>query len=469
VEKLDPRTASYFQLETAHAPLHIGGLYLFDGRDADPPATYDALCQYTEARLDGWPRLRQRIVEVPLNLDCPSWIDDPDFYLGHHLQLRALPAPRDHGALLDLARRFITRPMDPRRPLWDVTFVEGLEGIAGLGPGSFGIITRVHLAMARDLIDRGVRIRLTSSRPQAPQPRAPARLWQPQPLPSDAQMLARAWGRAVNRPVDLAHLVGRGAMTAAQMVMAGTRGGTQLPPLVFEAPPTPWNRPVRPPRAMDVARISLARIGAIHHQVGGIEHNDVILALVGGILREALLRAGTLPERPLVALSPVLVDGGDGRTTGQPLLTTLGTDVDDPAIRLARIHAAAELSRAYLEGMPVEQITALDPLALAVQGVELGARLHLADRHRPLFNLVCVNLPVAAGERYLLGARLVDRSFMLPLMDGQGLSISVIRCLDHLTLSAVWCPVSGPGLDGLQARVDRALDALERAVGRTAA
>ena len=102
----------------------------------------------------------------------------------------------------------------------------------------------------------------------------------------------------------------------------------------------------------------------------------------------------------------------------------------------------------YLEGMPVEKIAGHDPLSLAVQGVELGARLHLADRHRPIFNLVCVNLPVAAGDRYLLGSRLVHRAFVLPLMDGQGLSVSVIRCLDHLTMTAVWCPGDAPGLDG---------------------
>jgi WS/DGAT/MGAT family acyltransferase len=469
VEKLDPRTASYLQLETPHAPMHIGGLYLFEGRDADVAATYEALYAYTEARLDYWPRLRQRVVEVPLNLDCPSWIDDPDFYLGHHLRIRALTAHHDYAALLALARRFIARPLDRRRPLWDVTFVEGLEGVRGLGPGSFAIITRVHLAMAKDTVDRDSRIRLTTSKPTADLPPAPARLWQPEPLPTDAQLLARAWGRAISRPVDLAHLIGRGAMTAAQMVMAGTKGGTELPPLVFDAPPTPWNRPVRPPRMVDTAHIDLARVAAVCDAVGTVEHNDVILALIGGMLREALARDGTLPRQPLVAMSPVLVEKEQGGTAGQPLLTTLATDVDDPRERLQRIHQAGEQSRAYLDGMPVEKIAVHDPLSLAVQGVELGARLHLADRHRPIFNLVCVNLPVAAGERYLLGARLVDRAFMLPLMDGQGLSFSVIRCLDHLTMTAVWCPGPAPTLEGLQARVDRALEALESAAGRSAA
>jgi len=75
----------------------------------------------------------------------------------------------------------------------------------------------------------------------------------------------------------------------------------------------------------------------------------------------------------------------------------------------------------------------------------------------------------AAGERYLLGARLVDRVFMLPLMDGQGLSVSVIRCAGHLTVTAVWCPGRAPGLEDLQGRTDRALAELEAATRRSAA
>jgi hypothetical protein len=186
-------------------------------------------------------------------------------------------------------------------------------------------------------------------------------------------------------------------------------------------------------------------------------------------LKDALTATNELPDLPLVALSPVLGEDEEGNTAGQPLLTTLATDLDDPRSRLERIHEVGRQSQMYLKGMPVDKIAAIDPLSLAVQGVELGARLHLADRHRPIFNLVCVNLPVAAGERYLLGARLVDRSFILPLMDGQGLSFSVIRCGDHLTMTAVWCPGSAPGLDGLQARTDAALDALEAAISRSAA
>ena len=238
---------------------------------------------------------------------------------------------------------------------------------------------------------------------------------------------------------------------------------------MYDAPPTPWNRPVRPPRVIQTARIDLASVAGICDAVGSVEHNDVILALIGAVLREALAQGGDLPDQPLVALSPVLVENEDGSTSGQPLLTTLATDLDDPLERLERICAAARQSRMYLKGMPVEKIAVREPLSLAVQGVELGARLHLADRHRPIFNLVCVNLPVAAGERYLLGARLVDRAFMLPLMDGQGLSFSVIRCLDHLTIAAVWCPGRAPGLENLQGRADRALAALESAAGRSAA
>ena len=74
MEKLDPRTASYLQLETPHAPMHIGGLYLFDGAEAGVEATYRALYEYTEARLNYWPRLRQRIVARSSDIVCNAYM-----------------------------------------------------------------------------------------------------------------------------------------------------------------------------------------------------------------------------------------------------------------------------------------------------------------------------------------------------------------------------------------------------------
>ena len=48
------------------------------------------------------PPFRRRLMPVPLGLDHPRWVDDPDFELTNHLHRIALPAP---GGDTEFARR----------------------------------------------------------------------------------------------------------------------------------------------------------------------------------------------------------------------------------------------------------------------------------------------------------------------------------------------------------------------------
>ena len=48
-------------------------------------------------RLPLLPPFRWRLREVPLGLDYPYWIDDPDFDLEYHVRELALPSPATDG------------------------------------------------------------------------------------------------------------------------------------------------------------------------------------------------------------------------------------------------------------------------------------------------------------------------------------------------------------------------------------
>ena len=65
---------------------------------------------------------------VPGHLANPVWVDDPDFDLAYHIRRSALPAPGTEAQLLDLVSRLTSRPLDRRRPLWEMYLVEGLSG-----------------------------------------------------------------------------------------------------------------------------------------------------------------------------------------------------------------------------------------------------------------------------------------------------------------------------------------------------
>lgn len=71
------------------------------------------------------PRLRQRVVVNPIG--PPSWRDDRDFDLDHHVRHVALPSPGSDRQLLDLAADLFEDTFDPARPLWTFLVVEGLS------------------------------------------------------------------------------------------------------------------------------------------------------------------------------------------------------------------------------------------------------------------------------------------------------------------------------------------------------
>ena len=60
--------------------------------------------------------------------------DDPSFSLDYHIRRVAAPSPGDLRGSLDLVAPIASCALDPARPLWECTVVDGLEG----GRGAFG-------------------------------------------------------------------------------------------------------------------------------------------------------------------------------------------------------------------------------------------------------------------------------------------------------------------------------------------
>ncbi|MFG1949449.1 wax ester/triacylglycerol synthase domain-containing protein [Nonomuraea sp. NPDC048826] len=56
------------------------------------------------------PRLRRRLVRVPIGCGRPVWVDDPVFGIRLHVREMTRPAPGDERALLDVAAAVLTAP-----------------------------------------------------------------------------------------------------------------------------------------------------------------------------------------------------------------------------------------------------------------------------------------------------------------------------------------------------------------------
>ncbi len=92
----------------------------------DSPPEWDRLLLDLDRATRLVARLRQRVVVPLVPLGTPQWVFDPDFDLGYHVRRVRVPAPGTRRQLLDLAQSLYAGPLDPARPLWEATLIEGI-------------------------------------------------------------------------------------------------------------------------------------------------------------------------------------------------------------------------------------------------------------------------------------------------------------------------------------------------------
>src|SRR5204863_8583404 len=129
MRQLTSLDAQFLALESANQTGHVAGLAILDpSTKPSGDLTFEDICRLMEERLPLLPPLRWRLVQVPLGLDLPYWVDDPDFDLEFHVRETAIPAPGDDRQLAETVQRVFGRPLDRGRPLWELYVIHGLEG-----------------------------------------------------------------------------------------------------------------------------------------------------------------------------------------------------------------------------------------------------------------------------------------------------------------------------------------------------
>src|SRR5258708_22246338 len=126
VQQLTGLDAACLALETANTTGHVGGVSVLDRKDAPQPLTLARLTDVMGERLPLVPVLRRKLLNVPLGLDQPYWVDDPDFDIEYHIRELALPRPGSDAQLAEQIARLHARPLDRRRPLWEIYLITGL-------------------------------------------------------------------------------------------------------------------------------------------------------------------------------------------------------------------------------------------------------------------------------------------------------------------------------------------------------
>jgi diacylglycerol O-acyltransferase / wax synthase len=458
MQQLTGLDASFLALETANTTGHVGGLSILDPVGAPKPLTLARLTEVMAERLPLVPVLRQRLLNVPLGLDQPYWIDDPDFDIEYHVRELALPRPGSDAQLNEQVSRLHARPLDRSRPLWEIYL------ITGLAKKRAAVYTKIHHAAidgasGAELLT--VLLDLTPAGRELP----PVEPWHPEKAPSWAELTARATAKAAWRPVQTVRLTNEMVKVlptlapAVNTLVGGMLGlnrgdGAVIPTTLGRAPATPFNKPITPHRRFAFRSVDLDTVKKIKN-VFGVSVNDVVMAMCAGALRRWLAGHDALPDQPLIAMIPVSVrdpasKGAMGNRVSA-MLAMLPTNVTDPGRRLEIVHQATRIAKAQQAAIPqglVDQISDFSPPALTARAARVVFATGLLHRLPP-FNVTISNVPGPNVPVYLCGARLLAHYPVSVVTDGQGLNITLVGYLGQLHFGLVSCRELVPDLDAL--------------------
>ena len=113
MRQLTSLDAQFLAVESARTYGHVGGLAVYDPATAPGgELEIEDICRLVGERIHLLPPFRWRLVGVPLGLDHPYWVEDPDFDLDFHIRDSAVPPPGDDRQLAETVARIFARPLD---------------------------------------------------------------------------------------------------------------------------------------------------------------------------------------------------------------------------------------------------------------------------------------------------------------------------------------------------------------------
>ncbi|MGE0621190.1 MAG: wax ester/triacylglycerol synthase family O-acyltransferase [Pseudomonadales bacterium] len=470
MQQLSGQDASFLYFETPTSPMHIGGIMIYD------PSTvkggkqgFKDILRAIESRLHLARSFREKVVNVPFNLDHPWWVEDKHFDLEYHVRHIRLPEPGDWRQLCIQVARLHSRPLDLTRPLWEFTVVEGLDSIPGLPKGSYAIVSKVHHACIDGMSGVDLIEAIHDLEP-APAEVPKSRPWHGENDPNPAELLFRAQINNMTQPFRFAEVMARTVPALGRL--GQLFADRKMEPPRVQPPRTRFNHQVSAHRVVEGRRFELSAIRAIKNAVPGATVNDVVLTLVGGALRQYLAEKQELPDESMIAMAPISVRGAEGKNAMgnqvAAMTVALGTEIADPLERLKSVHESAMTSKAMTNAVGAKLMTDYSqfiPSTTAALAARLYTEYGLAERMSVPFNCVVTNVPGPQVPLYCAGARLVAQFGLGPIFDGMGLIFPVFSYCGWVMISLTSCREMLPDPGFFGECLDQSFESLMDATG----
>ena len=477
MRQLSSMDAQFLNVESPTTVGHVGSMIVLDPSTApNGEWTLETVRAVLEPRLHLAEPFRQRLVQVPLGLGRPYWIDDPDFDVEFHLRELALPSPGTREQLGEQVARIHARPLDRTRPLWEVYVITGLQG------GKVAFYSKIHHAAIDGVSGAEILETIMDVTVEPREVEADPRALRKRPVPSSVDLVRRGLSSMALNPVEVLRTVPKSlgyldelpgaANFPGSHLLSETAGlvgralGAKRPDVehrTLVAPRTPLNGQITPHRRFSYGSVDFGDVRLVKNHFE-MTVNDVVMALTATALRRWLLDHDALPNDPLVAAVPVSIRGedhqGESGNHVSVMMAELPTHIADPEERLRFMREAMKDAKRHFEAVPatlLQDLASVVPTALS--GLAARAFFKLATVPGVLFNLFVSNVPGPQLPLYIAGARVEGIYPVSAVTDMTGgLNITLFSYNGALDFGLIACREMLPDVWNLITYLQEAMD-----------
>jgi hypothetical protein len=194
--------------------------------------------------------------------------------------------------------------------------------------------------------------------------------------------------------------------------------------------------------------------------------NEVLLTSVDSAFNRYLREHNALPERPLLAETPMDLRKSDTDPNASNvvaiLYVNLGEPDADPITRLRQVHKSSKATKEEAQNVSSEALMSFSMLPQVAATV--ADKLGIAQELPPIANILVSNVKGLSKPCYLKGARL-QNTFTAPPI-GPGMAMTIITCsyMDTIDVGMSSDRDAIPELEKLADYIGEAFEELEAAV-----
>ncbi len=407
---------AWFRMESVENPMMISAVLIFEDSISLP-----RLKRLLEQRFLSFHRFHQRVVDRGDGLE---WQNDPLFDIDNHLHALALPGKGSKNDLQTLVSDMNSTPLDLKRPLWQMHYIDGYDGGCAL-------LVRIHHCIADGISLVRVLLSLTDPTPNATvhdlragkqRPREDQRspnlllhrlAGNARTAIQQGQLFIQSVLKEPRYPAKLARTAGAIALDLARLGLAPFEPRTGLKSPLSGRKQVAWAEPLPVVDVKDCARI-----------LRGTTNDVLMSAATGALTRHFMERGETIPDCGIRVAVPFNL-----RPLRQPIetlgnqfglvLVSLPVAISDPLMRFRQVqNNMNRLKRSYQA-----QVTysLLDIFGRGPDMLERRALKLLSSKA----SAVLTNVPGPRQPVYLAGAKLAQPMFWVPQSGDIGIGMSI--------------------------------------------